>query len=195
MAHNAHPFSLVSRPTTKLFGKTIVPLDKLDHGGTPHSYYHQEQEHPASIVYRINAVVVVLGRCVIAPLAVMAALIITRYFTTAKFFIGPQDSYFAYSQLDPVMHGGCSGCICSCRKVLMQLSAFGSSAVMSKPAYEDLQAIATEAVAAGDYSRLTPEALALADELDANGAVCSTGVNDWGTPNVVLADGPEGELG
>ncbi|KAG7385157.1 hypothetical protein PHYPSEUDO_001785 [Phytophthora pseudosyringae] len=92
------------------------------------------------------------------------------------------------------MHGGCAGCICSCRKVFIQLSAFGSDAVMSKPAYEDLQAIATEAVDAGDYSRLTPEALALADQLDADGAVCSTGVNDWGTPNIVLADGPEGVL-
>ncbi|KAL4086045.1 hypothetical protein PRIC1_014668 [Phytophthora ramorum] len=142
----------------------------------------------------ISAAVAVIGRCVIAPLLLVLVFGATNYLSTAKFFIGPADSYFAYSQLDPVMHGGCSGCVCSCRKVLMQLSAFGSDAVLSKPTYEDLQASATEAVAAGDYSRLSPEALALADQLDANGAVCSTGVNDWGTPNVVLADGPEGVL-
>ncbi|KAK1933888.1 hypothetical protein P3T76_011648 [Phytophthora citrophthora] len=65
---------------------------------------------------------------------------------------------------------------------------------MSKPTYEDLQASATEAIATGDYSLLTPEALTLADQLDSNGAVCSTGVNDWGTPNIVLSDGPEGVL-
>jgi hypothetical protein len=78
--------------------------------------------------------------------------------------------------------------------VFIQLSAFGTDAILSKPAYEDLQAIATDAVANGDYSRLTPEAIALADDLDANGAVCSTGTNDWGTPNVVLASGPDGVL-
>ncbi|KAG3232538.1 hypothetical protein PI124_g22379 [Phytophthora idaei] len=66
--------------------------------------------------------------------------------------------------------------------------------MMSKPAFEDLQAIATKAEVAGDCTRLTPEALALADQLDANGAVCSTGMNDWGTPNIVLADEPEGVL-
>ncbi|RLN68063.1 hypothetical protein BBJ28_00001174 [Nothophytophthora sp. Chile5] len=66
--------------------------------------------------------------------------------------------------------------------------------LLSKPAYEDLQASASDAVAAGDYSGLIPEALALADRLDANGAVCSTGVNDWGTPNVVLADEAQGVL-
>ncbi|KAL3666351.1 hypothetical protein V7S43_008603 [Phytophthora oleae] len=142
----------------------------------------------------ISAAVAVIGRCVIAPLLLIFIFGATSYFSTAKFFIGPSESYFAYSQLDPVMHGGCSGCICSCRKVLLQLSAFGSDAVMSKPTYEDLQASATDAVATGNYSLLTPEALALADQLDANGAVCSTGVNDWDTPNIVLADGPEGVL-
>ncbi|ETN07950.1 hypothetical protein PPTG_12470 [Phytophthora nicotianae INRA-310] len=141
-----------------------------------------------------SAVAAVIGRCVLAPLLLVFIFGATGYLSTAKFFIGPEDSYFAYSQLDSVMHGGCSGCVCSCRKVLIQLSAFGSDAIMSKPAYEDLQAMATEAEAAGDYSRLTPEALALADQLDANGAVCSTGMNDWGTPNIVLSDEPEGVL-
>ncbi|KAG3003402.1 hypothetical protein PC128_g19101 [Phytophthora cactorum] len=142
----------------------------------------------------ISAVAAVIGRCVVAPLLLVFVFGATGYLSTAKFFIGPRDSYFAYSQLDSVMHGGCSGCICSCRTVLLQLSAFGSGAMMSKPAFEDLQAIATKAEVAGDYTRLTPEALALADQLDANGAVCSTGMNDWGTPNIVLADEPEGVL-
>lgn len=157
----------------------------------------QQQQQRGRSKFRpveISAFVAVLGRCVVAPLLLLFVFIATNYLSNATFFIGPKDSYFAYSQLDPVMHGGCSGCICSCRKVLMQLSAFGSDAVMSKPAYEDLQAMATDAVAAGNYSRLTREAIELADQLDENGAVCSTGVNDWGTPNVVLADGPDGIL-
>ncbi|KAE9041714.1 hypothetical protein PR001_g6505 [Phytophthora rubi] len=142
----------------------------------------------------IQAVLAVSGRCLIAPILLIIVCGITGYFSDATFFIEAKDSYFAYSQLDPVMHGGCTGCVCSCRKVLIQLSAFGSDAILSKPAYEDLQAIATEAVANNDYSRLTPEALTLADQLDSDGAVCSTGTNDWGTPNVVLASTPDGIL-
>ncbi|KAH7459410.1 uncharacterized protein KRP23_15212 [Phytophthora ramorum] len=142
----------------------------------------------------LQAVVAVSGRCLLAPLLLLALCGITNYFSSATFFIEAKDSYFAYSQLDSVMHGGCSGCICSCRKVLIQLSAFGTDAILSKPAYEDMQAIATADVANNDYSRLSPAALALADDLDANGAVCSTGTNDWGTPNVVLASGPDGVL-
>jgi len=160
---------------------------------TQHRALHSATQ-ASSRVADYLAATAVFGRCMLMPLLLLVVLIVTSYLTTTNFFIGPADSYFAYSQLDPVMHGGCSGCICSCRKVLMQLSAFGTDAVMSKPAYEDLQALATEAVAAGDYSRLTPEALALANQLDADAAVCSTGVNDWDTPNVVLASGPEGVL-
>ncbi|EGZ29171.1 hypothetical protein PHYSODRAFT_471877 [Phytophthora sojae] len=121
----------------------------------------------------IQAVLAVSGRCLIAPILLIIVCGITGYFSSATFFIEAKDSYFAYSQLDPVMHGGCTGCVCSCRKVLIQLSAFGTDAILSKPAYEDLQAIATEAVANNDYSRLTPAALALADQLDSDGAVSS----------------------
>ncbi|RLN85885.1 hypothetical protein BBJ28_00017108 [Nothophytophthora sp. Chile5] len=142
----------------------------------------------------LGAGVAVIGRTVVAPLLLFVVLATTGYLSSATFLIETSDSYFAYSQLDPLMHGGFSGCICSCRKILLRLSAFGKDAVLSKPAYEDLQASASDAVAAGDYSGLTPEALAVADQLDANGAVCSTGVNDWGTPNVVLADEAQGVL-
>ncbi|RLN49296.1 hypothetical protein BBJ28_00007187 [Nothophytophthora sp. Chile5] len=135
----------------------------------------------------LGAGAAVIGRTLIAPLVLLIAAIATGYGLNASFFITASDSYFAYSQLDPLFHGGCSGCVCSCRKVLLQLSAFGNDAVLSKPTYENLQASATDAVAAGNYSGLTSEELALADQLDKNGAVCSTGVNDWGTPNIVLA--------
>ncbi|KAL3666381.1 hypothetical protein V7S43_008632 [Phytophthora oleae] len=167
--------------------------------GTWAVQYHAEKErqdsnrnwrsmlHPSVL----QAVLAVGGRCFVAPLLLIILCGVTGYLTTATFFIEAQDSYFAYSQLDPVMHGGCSGYVCSCRKVLIQLSAFGSDAILSKPAFEDMQAIAFEAIENNDFSRLTPAALALAYELDANGAVCSTGVNDWGTPNVVLASEPD----
>ncbi|POM78269.1 Hypothetical protein PHPALM_4218 [Phytophthora palmivora] len=161
--------------------------------------YHAEKSHQdSSRNWRsmlrpsvIQAGLAVSGRCLIAPILLMVLCGVTSYISTATFFIESKDSYFAYSQLDSVMHGGCSGCICSCRKVMIQLSAFGTDAILSKPAFEDLQAVASEAVATNDYSRLTSEAVALADQLDSEGAVCSTGTNDWGTPNVVLSSGPD----
>ncbi|GMF22627.1 unnamed protein product [Phytophthora lilii] len=187
-------------------GDTSEPIKEVSkpvqRTGTWAAQYHVEkQQQESSRNWRsmlhpsvIQAVVAVGGRCLIAPILLICICAITGYLSSATFFIEATDSYFAYSQLDPVMHGGCTGCICSCRKVLIQLSAFGSDAILSKPAYEDLQAIASEAVANNDYSRLTPAALALADQLDSDGAVCSTGTNDWGTPNVVLASGPDGVL-
>ncbi|KAJ8533270.1 hypothetical protein ON010_g13983 [Phytophthora cinnamomi] len=104
------------------------------------------------------------------------------YRYTARDFVG-------HNGLDPVMHGGCSGCVCSCRKVLVKLSAFGKDAIMNKPVYETLEITAAAVVAAGDYSTLSPEVvLTLADRLEGGGAVCSTGTTDWDTPNIVLSD-------
>lgn len=54
----------------------------------------------------IQAVLAVSGRCLIAPILLIIVCGITGYFSSATFFIEAKDSYFAYSQLDPVMHGG-----------------------------------------------------------------------------------------
>ncbi|GMF31346.1 unnamed protein product [Phytophthora fragariaefolia] len=142
----------------------------------------------------VGTVLALCGRCVVAPLLLLVVCITTGYGSSATFFIGAKDNYFAYSELDPVLRGGCTGCICSCRKVLMQLSSFDTNAIMSKPVYEALQATASEATGANNFSSLPLEVLKLADYLDARGTVCSTGVNDWGTPNIVLSDDAQNAL-
>ncbi|KAF1783074.1 hypothetical protein GQ600_2474 [Phytophthora cactorum] len=149
--------------------------------------------HPSVLL----AVCGVAGRCVIAPLVVLIVCITTGYFTSATFFIEAKDSYFAYSQLDPIMRGGCHDCLSSCRKVFIQLGAFGNDAIISMPAYENSQVVANADAAAGDYSKLSLEEIALADKLDTDGAVCSVAigaVNDWGTPNVAIGSTAEGIL-
>ncbi|KAG2772337.1 hypothetical protein PC129_g13439 [Phytophthora cactorum] len=149
--------------------------------------------HPSVLL----AVCGVAGRCMIAPLVVLIVCITTGYFTSATFFIEAKDSYFAYSQLDPIMRGGCHDCLSSCRKVFFQLGAFGNDAIISMPAYENSQVVANADAAAGDYSKLTLEEIALADKLDTDGAVCSVAigaVNDWGTPNVAIGSTAEGIL-
>ncbi|KAG6972366.1 hypothetical protein JG688_00004031 [Phytophthora aleatoria] len=95
------------------------------------------------------------------------------------------------------MRGGCHDCLSSCRKVFIQLGAFGNDAIISMPAYENSQVVANADAAAGDYSKLTLEEIALADKLDTDGAVCSVAigaVNDWGTPNVAIGSTAEGIL-
>ncbi|ETP42331.1 hypothetical protein F442_10752 [Phytophthora nicotianae P10297] len=167
-------------------------------------YYAEQKRQSSSRNWRsilhpsvLLAVCGVVGRCVIAPLVVLVVCITTGYFTSATFFIDAKHSYFAYSQLDPIMRGGCHDCLSSCRKVFIQLSVFGSDAIISMPVYENSQVVANADAAAGDYSKLTPEEIALADKLDNDGAVCSVAigaVNDWGTPNVAIGSTAEGIL-
>ncbi|EEY58607.1 uncharacterized protein PITG_10710 [Phytophthora infestans T30-4] len=137
--------------------------------------------HPSVLL----AVCGVTGRCVIAPLVVAIVCITTGYFTSATFFIDAKHSYFAYSQLDPIMRGGCHTCLSSCRKVFIQLGAFGSDAIISMPAYENSQVVANLDAAAGDYSKLTSEEITLADKLDHDGAVWILSVVN--TLNLALA--------
>ncbi|EEY54108.1 uncharacterized protein PITG_20142 [Phytophthora infestans T30-4] len=155
--------------------------------------YYAEQEHQKSTRnWRstlhpsvLLAVCGVTGRCVIAPLVVAIVCITTGYFTSATFFIDAKHSYFAYSQLDPIMRGGCHTCLSSCRKVLIQLGAFGSDAIISMPVYENSQVVANLDAAAGDYSKLTSEEITLADKLDHDGAVWILSVVN--TLNLALA--------
>ncbi|KAF4144330.1 hypothetical protein GN958_ATG01934 [Phytophthora infestans] len=183
----------------------MVAMDERTRTTSWGAQYYAEQEHQKSTRnWRstlhpsvLLAVCGVTGRCVIAPLVVAIVCITTGYFTSATFFIDAKHSYFAYSQLDPIMRGGCHTCLSSCRKVLIQLGAFGSDAIISMPVYENSQVVANLDAAAGDYSKLTSEEITLADKLDHDGAVCSVAigaVNDWGTPNVAIGSTAEGIL-
>ncbi|KAE9059467.1 hypothetical protein PF007_g30948, partial [Phytophthora fragariae] len=65
--------------------------------------------------------------------------------------------------------------------VLLQMNTFDHEALMSKPTFEDLYTATS-----WDYSILSNEALALADRLEASGAICSGGVDEWGSPLSII---------
>ncbi|KAF1778549.1 hypothetical protein GQ600_21720 [Phytophthora cactorum] len=58
---------------------------------------------------------------------------------------------------------------------------FDHEALMSKPTFEDLYTATS-----WDYSILSDEALALAGRLEASGAICSGGVDEWGSPLSII---------
>ncbi|ETO67562.1 hypothetical protein F444_15530 [Phytophthora nicotianae P1976] len=153
------------------------------------AYYEQERERrrrserwyrqirPASI----GACLAIFGRIFVAPLMVLFVFIFTDYLTTGTFLIEAKDSYFAFSEMDLVMSGGCTPCHIECEKVLHQMATFHHEALMSKPTFEDLYTATSR-----DYSLIGAEGLALAARLEASGATCSGGVDEWGSPLSII---------
>ncbi|KAE9289739.1 hypothetical protein PF008_g25815 [Phytophthora fragariae] len=134
----------------------------------------------------IGAALVVTGRIVVAPLLVLIIFTTTNYMNGATFFIESKDSYFAFNERDLVMTGGCTGCHIPCRRALFLLNTFNHEALKSKPMFEDLYTATS-----WDYSVISADALALGDALDTSGAICTGGVNEWGSPNTVVTTSAE----
>ncbi|KAG2760424.1 hypothetical protein PC129_g5024 [Phytophthora cactorum] len=153
------------------------------------TYYEQERERkrrserwyrqirPASI----GACLAIWGRILVAPLMMLLVFIFTDYLTTGTFLIEAKDSYFAFSEMDLVMSGGCTPCHIECKTVLHQMATFHHEALMSKPTFENLYTTSS-----WDYSLIGPEGLALAARLKASGAICSGGVDEWGSPLSII---------
>ncbi|POM68100.1 Hypothetical protein PHPALM_15785 [Phytophthora palmivora] len=129
----------------------------------------------------IGAAIAIFGRIVLMPVMLMTVFGVTGYLSDGTFLIEYKDSYFAYSQMDLVMSGGCTPCHTYCKRVLLQFNTFNNEALMSKPAFEDLYTATS-----WDYSVLTDEELALAERLEASGAICSGGVDEWGSPLSII---------
>ncbi|KAG2931657.1 hypothetical protein PC115_g6024 [Phytophthora cactorum] len=111
----------------------------------------------------------------------LLVFIFTDYLTTGTFLIEAKDSYFAFSEMDLVMSGGCTPCHIECKTVLHQMATFHHEALMSKPTFENLYTTSS-----WDYSLIGPEGLALAARLKASGAICSGGVDEWGSPLSII---------
>ncbi|RAW33994.1 hypothetical protein PC110_g9688 [Phytophthora cactorum] len=129
----------------------------------------------------VGAAIAVFGRIVLMPVMLLTVFGVTGYLTNGTFLIEYKDSYFAYSQMDLVMSGGCTPCHTYCKRVLHQMATFDHEALMSKPTFEDLYTATS-----WDYSILSDEALALAGRLEASGAICSGGVDEWGSPLSII---------
>ncbi|KAH7485478.1 hypothetical protein KRP22_006622 [Phytophthora ramorum] len=151
-------------------------------------YFEQQQElrgkqklankmRPAAI----GAALAVFGRIVVMPVMLLTVFGVTGYLSTGTFLIEYKNSYLAYSQMDLVMSGGCTPCHTLCKRVMHQFYTFKHEALMSKPTFEDLYTVTS-----WDYSVLTDDELALAERLEASGAICSGGVDEWGSPLSII---------
>jgi hypothetical protein len=139
-------------------------------------------KRPQLSVAAVLSVLAVAGRVLVAPLLLSLVFAKTAYLTGGKVLIESHDSYFAFSEMDRVMIGGCTDCNRSCARALLHFSAFGPNALLSKPTFQELQATATS-----PETQLGQEVLALADALEANQVICSTGFNEWGSPHTVVS--------
>ncbi|EGZ13603.1 hypothetical protein PHYSODRAFT_335362 [Phytophthora sojae] len=120
------------------------------------------------------ACLAIAGRVVLGPLAVLLLFTATDYLADATFLIEVDRSFFLYTQRDLSMAGSCTDC-----EALTSLPGF--SALVGHPPTESLY----------DFSTLSGEAIALGEELDNSGAICQSGINDWGAITSILTATPQ----
>lgn len=142
--------------------------------------------HPSVMVASLT----VLGRVLLGPVALLLLFTATNYYSGAgSVLITASDSFFAFTEQDMTMSGGCSACIGPCKITLLKYALFNGSAFVSSPVFNGFVALGADE-SLYDFSSLSPEALALGQSLDDNGAVCQSGTNDWGR----LTTWPRGPL-
>ncbi|OWZ13392.1 hypothetical protein PHMEG_00013295 [Phytophthora megakarya] len=132
-----------------------------------------------------TAFLAIVGRIIVGPIALLLLFTATKYYSNGAVLIKADHRFFAFTENDVTMSGGCSGCMGPCKIVLLKYALFNGSAFVSSPVFNAFVALGpTEMLY--DFSSLSPKALALGESLDQNGAVCQSGTNDWGaTHNVV----------
>ncbi|KAL3661804.1 hypothetical protein V7S43_013098 [Phytophthora oleae] len=161
-------------------------------------YYHQQdlvhQNQGLRTLLQpsvLMASVAVTGRILIGPLALLLLFFATGYLSNATVLIKSDNSFFAFTQNDLSMAGGCTDCLGPCKIVLLKYMLFNGSALISSPEFKAFGSLGPSE-SLYDFSPLSAEALALGDELDANDAICQSGINEWGsTTNVVLGTAQE----
>eukprot|EP00644_Phytophthora_capsici_P009083 jgi/Phyca11/102179/e_gw1.6.156.1 len=121
--------------------------------------------HPSVLL----AGLAIAGRIVVGPIALFLLFTATNYFSNGAVLIQAQDSFFAFTENDVTMAGGCSGCMGPCKIVLLKYALFKGDAFVSSPVFNAFVALGPK-VELYDFSSLSAEALALGDSLDTNGA-------------------------
>ncbi|KAH7459567.1 uncharacterized protein KRP23_15127 [Phytophthora ramorum] len=84
------------------------------------------------------------------------------------------------------MAAGCSGCLGPVKICMVKYEMLGHDAIMSATTFKDFaERKADESLY--DFSVLTPDNLAVGAQLDANGATCQSGVNEFGAMTIAVA--------
>ncbi|KAJ8563893.1 hypothetical protein ON010_g7456 [Phytophthora cinnamomi] len=133
----------------------------------------------------IAAYIAISGRVIAGPLAVILLFISTNYLSDATVFIKADQSIFAFTERDPSMAGGCTGCLGPCKIAMLKYKLIENVAITSAPPFFTFTAIPpTESLY--DFSSLSTEVLAFSEALDKNGTLCQSSKNEWGTSPIVV---------
>ncbi|GMF11394.1 unnamed protein product [Phytophthora lilii] len=184
--------------TRLLFQSVAAEMDRDSSMNWTTRYYEQERLHRENKGWRnvlhpsvIGASLAIVGRPGVGPVMLLLLFIFTNYLSSeANFLITSDNSFFAFTEHDLSMAGGCVDCRGTCKIVLLKYALFGGEALTSAPTF---------AVFAGqppmeslyDFSVLSSDALVLGESLDAGSAICESGVNDWGSAISVVTASPE----
>ncbi|KAE9343636.1 hypothetical protein PR003_g8876 [Phytophthora rubi] len=95
----------------------------------------------------------------------------TDYLSDAAVLIKFDHGFFAYTQHDLSMAGGCTDCVGPCKIGLLKYAFFNGQAITSAPGFSALMGRAPKE-SLYDFSNLSAEAIALGEELDSSDVIC-----------------------
>ncbi|GMF33417.1 unnamed protein product [Phytophthora fragariaefolia] len=196
MTHRFHSsYSVPHKPSPEKLGMVALSCCRCQ-GASENwttNYYQQEQLRRKSHRWRslfhpsvLGACLAVFGRTIAGPIVLLLLFTATNYLSPdATFLITSENSFFAFTEKDLSMAGGCTDCL-----VLLTYALYNSVALTSAPPFTAFSGIPpTESLY--DFSSLGPEALALGASLDASDALCQSSVNEWGSAMNVLTGTPQ----
>ncbi|KAI9984472.1 hypothetical protein PInf_005825 [Phytophthora infestans] len=115
-----------------------------------------------------GAVLAVVGRIVVWPLALLIVFTSTGYLSHANVLKLVDESIYAFTEQDPVMAGGCTGCFGLNKICLVKYSIFAQDAIIGATVFKSYAGRKPD-LSLYDFSSLSKEALELGERLDAKG--------------------------
>ncbi|EGZ13777.1 hypothetical protein PHYSODRAFT_249472 [Phytophthora sojae] len=101
----------------------------------------------------LAAYVAIAGRIVAGPIALLLLFAATGYLSDAAVFIKADESIFAFTERDPSMAGGCTGCLGPCKIVMLKYKLIEDVAITSAPPFFTFTSLAPN-VSLYDFSSL-----------------------------------------
>ncbi|KAE9267588.1 hypothetical protein PR003_g31727, partial [Phytophthora rubi] len=172
-------------------------VDKEKSPGWAAEYFREEELRLKNQTWKsllqpsvFGACLAIAGRIIFGPIAMLLLFTATNYLTDATVLIKPENSFLSFTEQDLSMAGGCTNCTSSCKISLLEFALFKEPALTSTPSFSALVGKPpTESLY--DFSPLSVEALALAESLDQDGALCLSGIDDFGAISSLVTGSTE----
>ncbi|KAL4162714.1 hypothetical protein PRNP1_003246 [Phytophthora ramorum] len=155
-------------------------------------YAEQRRERESqswSVLFKpsvFGAFLAVFGRIVVWPLALLVVFTSTSYLSRGNVLKLVDESVFAFTEQDPTMAGGCTGCLGLNKVCLLKYSIFAQDAIIGATTFKSFAGRKPD-LSLYDFSPLSQEALDLGAKLDDKGVYCQSGVNEWGSMTAGIA--------